>query len=544
MNCGHSFVGGGAGSLISGDANAISAHDIVNGNQEIVHGNKEIVGGNKIVAQNYTINNNVQEEVFGASDVNVDKLLKSAIKYYEEEDYFNALKIFRQIAEKDIKAQYYIGECYRTGHGVLQSNTAAIEWYSKAASHGYPDAQFALGLLHIEQEDVEKGMKMLNMAASQGHKRAMYVLGALYILGVPEKDYERAYYYYSRLNEEDYPASPYGCAVAIFEKNPEEACKILHRLSKNGKLPAVDELSYNVVGEACLLWAKIQCRDINGYGQYDLGIKWLEFVIEQFENVKEEAEDLLAQLQNANNDEYHNYGDYRTDGKGNYIINEGVKSLVVKSRYSTKGIIPDDAVSVVIPNSITTIEYQSFIGCCQLKRVVIPDTVHSIEEAAFMGCGFEEITLPNSLRFIGTNAFSSCNELKSIHLPSSLESLGSYAFDDCARLTSVIVEGNITTVERGTFKDCPKLKTVILPDSIERIEEDAFYRCESLRSITLPSNLKEIRNDAFTKTGLTEVVLPKGVESIEDDAFDSDCKLTKGDQCKADEQRKADNTRR
>ena len=42
--------------------------------------------------------------------------------------------------------------------------------------------------------------------------------------------------------------------------------------------------------------------------------------------------------------------------------------------------------SIVIPDSVTSIDFHAFSGCSKLTSVVIPDSVTSIIEYAFSGC--------------------------------------------------------------------------------------------------------------------------------------------------------------
>lgn len=42
-------------------------------------------------------------------------------------------------------AQTILGDCYRLGDGVPQSDELAAQWYSQAARQGFPPAEFILG---------------------------------------------------------------------------------------------------------------------------------------------------------------------------------------------------------------------------------------------------------------------------------------------------------------------------------------------------------------------------------------------------------------
>ncbi|MCQ2147632.1 MAG: leucine-rich repeat domain-containing protein, partial [Bacteroidales bacterium] len=62
----------------------------------------------------------------------------------------------------------------------------------------------------------------------------------------------------------------------------------------------------------------------------------------------------------------------------------------------------------------------------------IPEGWTELEGFAFKDCKeLKSITLPTSLKAIGTRAFEGCENLREISIPSSVESIGYCAFKDC-----------------------------------------------------------------------------------------------------------------
>lgn len=58
--------------------------------------------------------------------------------------------------------------------------------------------------------------------------------------------------------------------------------------------------------------------------------------------------------------------------------------------------------SVVIPESVTEIEYEAFRECEKLKSVVIPESVETIGSSAFQYCkGLESVTIGNNHKSFG-----------------------------------------------------------------------------------------------------------------------------------------------
>lgn len=88
---------------------------------------------------------------------------------------------------------------------------------------------------------------------------------------------------------------------------------------------------------------------------------------------------------------------------------------------------------VTIPSSVsgvpvTVIGEEAFYACMDLRGVVIPDTVTTVEFRAFASCyNLEELTLSRNLTDIGNSAFC-WNNLTEVELPDGLRTIGSKAF--------------------------------------------------------------------------------------------------------------------
>lgn len=66
-----------------------------------------------------------------------------------------AARMWRVLAEQgDVEAQFSLGVSYHLGTGVRRDNTAAREWFLKAANQGHATAMQMLGFLHFGGWDV------------------------------------------------------------------------------------------------------------------------------------------------------------------------------------------------------------------------------------------------------------------------------------------------------------------------------------------------------------------------------------------------------
>lgn len=210
--------------------------------------------------------------------------------------------------------------------------------------------------------------------------------------------------------------------------------------------------------------------------------------------------------------------------------------------------IPQDAFigntsleSVVLCDTITTIDYRAFCGCTALKAIVIPDNVTSVGDDAFCGCAaLETVTLGSGNIGLGTNVFDECGSLTEVHIKDIADwfgmnfsnnysnplYLGAGLYADGELVTDLVVPDGITLINSYAFANYRKLKSVTVPDGVTTIGTSAFWNCDDLTSIMFGygSKLASIGNNAFYECdNLTSIMIPANVTSIGGDAF-RDCR--------------------
>lgn len=134
----------------------------------------------------------------------------------------------------------------------------------------------------------------------------------------------------------------------------------------------------------------------------------------------------------------------------------------------------------------------------EAKRVVIDEGITEIEGLYFFVFrNVEELTLPDSLKTIGNNAF--CNNVS---------------------LKKVTFGKNIEKIGKDTFDNCRQLKTVILPDSVKKIGESAFSRCTRLEKLVIPASLKSWRKDITEQCPSLKTIVNRSKKTIQIDNCD------------------------
>ncbi len=116
---------------------------------------------------------------------------------------------------------------------------------------------------------------------------------------------------------------------------------------------------------------------------------------------------------------------------------------------------------ITLPDTIKEIGLQAFGYCTSLQTIDIPSCTRVLD-SVFTGCtSLQEVTLPEGVISIGMNLFINCNALRKVTILSG--SVGRYTFAGCADLHEIVIGKNVTSVAEGAFKDCTSLKYLTLP---------------------------------------------------------------------------------
>ncbi|MDE7310861.1 MAG: leucine-rich repeat domain-containing protein [Eubacterium sp.] len=200
-----------------------------------------------------------------------------------------------------------------------------------------------------------------------------------------------------------------------------------------------------------------------------------------------------------------------------------------------------------------------FSGSTSLTKLVLPDTITYIGQEAFANC-----TNLSSIQTVSTDgqmspstgylaadeieyhAFYGCSSLTGITLGEKVKGTGGVktiqneAFMNCSNLRSVEIGPTVSWVEGGAFANCSSLDGLsggvkIRDNPLFFVQNGILYYKESNRSNVLllcpagtqigvftqfAENVTQIRNEAFYGCrGLSSITIPNTVKSIGDKAF-------------------------
>ena len=174
--------------------------------------------------------------------------------------------------------------------------------------------------------------------------------------------------------------------------------------------------------------------------------------------------------------------------------------------------------SVVMPDSVTYIGKDAFAKCAALETVVCSSNLTTISAFAFEDCiSLSNIELPQSLTHIGYRAFANCTSLKHITIPrNSLNENSGECFVDSG-LESVELQEGVSVIPASAFLRT-HIEEIVLPSTVKSIQGSAFADC-NIKSITLNEGLETIDSSALGGNPYTEIVIPSTVTSCSEYAF-------------------------
>ena len=127
-------------------------------------------------------------------------------EYGLKQDVAETVKWWRKSVGQDFHpAEYQLGEIYLRGYGddrMWMDRVEGMKLLRKAAEHGNPDAQVAVGRLYLEgvhkDKDYSEAVAWFRKAAELGHSSAHYILGECYRDGKGvDQNYSEAYAWFN-----------------------------------------------------------------------------------------------------------------------------------------------------------------------------------------------------------------------------------------------------------------------------------------------------------------------------------------------------------
>ena len=165
------------------------------------------------------------------------------------------------------------------------------------------------------------------------------------------------------------------------------------------------------------------------------------------------------------------------------------------------------------------VRYESDVpGECHFSYVIFGDSVEYIPNMLCKYMYNDSITLPETVKEIGANAFTNCSRLQKINIPEGVTKIGSSAFANCAKLKQLVLPSGLKEIPEQLCSSCNSLDSVKLPAGLTVIPQKAFMGC-ALGRVTIPNSVTNIGNSAFAGCPLDTLVLPTSLNVLGDAVF-------------------------
>ena len=221
-----------------------------------------------------------------------------------------------------------------------------------------------------------------------------------------------------------------------------------------------------------------------------------------------------------------------------YVLKSDEEYALDDSSLSKQWYLGDNTITkVVIPEGVKTIGAYAFASLTALEEVVLPSTLTQIEYGAFYGCTkLTKITFSgeNNLKIINKYAFEQCDlkgtldlpsayvisdyafagnrNLKEVNLPKTLQTIGAYAFGGCQSLTDINIAADKVKYGEYAFTGCTALESMYVNTSV--IPAGMFYGATALKEVTIGKDVNGIYEYAFRNTALSKFIVEAGNQNF------------------------------
>jgi len=158
---------------------------------------------------------------------------------------------------------------------------------------------------------------------------------------------------------------------------------------------------------------------------------------------------------------------------------------------------------------------------CPIKELVLGNEMTDISEGAFAGTDIKVLDIPDSVTRIVYQAFMGCEDLSEINIPENIIKIGGHTFDNTAwyndhadglmyldhalyswkgampENTSIVLKDGTTIIADYAFQHQENITSITLPESLEIIGDYAFYGCKGIKELHIPANVHMIGEGVF-----------------------------------------------
>lgn len=131
----------------------------------------------------------------------------------------------------------------------------------------------------------------------------------------------------------------------------------------------------------------------------------------------------------------------------------------------------------------------------------------SIGAKAFRETDIRSIVLPDSITTIEEYAFAECKALTDIHMPKNLNSIGDFAFQECSKLPEMdLADTALTKIGKKAFDGCVSLVAIEIPSTLATVDQEAFLDDTALKYVNYHGSIDQWANINFRNPNYSTII--------------------------------------
>lgn len=184
-----------------------------------------------------------------------------------------------------------------------------------------------------------------------------------------------------------------------------------------------------------------------------------------------------------------------------------------------------DVEEVTLPETVESLGYSCFRDCDKLRSVNVPDRVEEIPDRCFEGAtALQNVSIGSGVKRIGEFAFAPKEaytpkgQLYSVSLPDGLEEIGDKAFIS-TKVAEITIPASVRKMGTAVFSECRNLSRVTFECEMDTLPYRMLYNTLGITELKLPSGLKVIDEYALDHIGMDYLTIPEGVKVLKKGAL-------------------------
>ncbi|MBO5440544.1 MAG: leucine-rich repeat domain-containing protein [Clostridia bacterium] len=188
-------------------------------------------------------------------------------------------------------------------------------------------------------------------------------------------------------------------------------------------------------------------------------------------------------------------------------IKENREEIIISSSYNGKKVIGigekaffgnTTVKKVSIPEGIRYINSKAFKDCKNLEEINFPATLTKLGEDAIFNCDKLKYESYQGCSYIGNWLMRLDNkEIDVLEIRENTVGIAPFAVYFAPKLRNVSIPNSVKYIGSHAFFACSFLRTINLGKGVEYIGEYAFANCSLFKNIDIGENIKDIKANAF-----------------------------------------------